>query len=124
MEAESAVVPKLLGSEDKSVMEFTEGFIRGRFQSRQWQWVDKIDTTNWSPSQIGQFLAFLPFASDTWKRVTQLLQEDGSPYWSKTNVNPDGGDQNLETAIDRLVEHGRAHDAIICFERCDIKKGS
>ena len=122
IEADSAIMPTLLDSEDKSIMEFIGGFIRGRFWSRQWQWVDEIDTTNWTPSQIGQFLAFLPFASDTWERVTQLLREDGSPYWSKTSVNPYGGDQDLETAIDRLVEHGRAHDAIICFEQMQYKK--
>ena len=74
------------------------------------------------PSQIGQFLAFLPFASDTWKRVTQLLREDESSYWSKTSVNPYGDDQNLEMAIDRLVENGRAHEAIICFEQMRYKK--
>ncbi|VVB72415.1 Uncharacterised protein [uncultured archaeon] len=123
-EVESAVVPTLLESEDKSIIQFAGGFIRGRFWSRQWQWVDEIDTTNWTSSQKGQFLAFLPFISDTWKRVTQLLREDESPYWSKTSVNPDGSDQNLEMAIDRLVEHGRAPEAIICFEQIQYKKRS
>jgi len=47
IEAESAVVPRLLDSEDKSIMQFTSGFIRGRFQSRQWQWIDEIDTKKW-----------------------------------------------------------------------------
>jgi len=122
IEAESAIVPKLLDSEDKSTMQFTSGFIRGRFQSRQWKWIDEIDTKNWTPSQIGQLLAFLPFASDTWKRVTQLLREDESQYWSKTSVFPYGDDKNLEMAIDRLVEHGRAHEAIICFEQMRYKK--
>ena len=122
IEADSAMVPTLLESEDKSIVQFTGGFIRGRFWSRKWQWVDEIDTTDWTPSQLGQFLAFLPFASDTWKRVTQLLQVDESSYWSKTSVNPSGDDQNLEMAIDRLVEHGRAHDAIICFEQMRYKK--
>lgn len=121
-EAESSVVPTLLESEDKSIMQLAGGFIRGRFWSRQWQWVDEIDTTDWTPSQIGQYLAFLPFTSDTWKRVTQLLPEDEAPYWSKTSVNAYGDDLNIEMAIDRLVEYGRAHDAIICFEQMRYKK--
>ncbi|MDQ1261064.1 MAG: hypothetical protein QG575_245 [Euryarchaeota archaeon] len=122
VEAELSVLPSLLESDDKSITQFIGGFIWGRFRSRQWQWVDEIDATSWTPSQIGQLLAFLPFASDTWKRVTQLLREDESPYWSKTSVNPYGDDQNLEMAIDRLVEHGRAHEAIICFEQMRYKK--
>lgn len=121
-DVESSVVPKLLESEDKSLMQFAGGFTWGRFRSRQWQWVDEINTTNWTPSQIGQFLAFLPFTSDTWKRVTQLLREDESPYWSKASVNPYGNDQNIEMAIDRLVEYGRARDAIICFKQIQYKK--
>ncbi|MBN1235998.1 MAG: hypothetical protein JW999_08110 [Methanotrichaceae archaeon] len=122
IEAEPFIFPSLLDSEDKSQMQFVGGFVRGRFLSRQWQWVDEIDTNAWTTSQKGQFLAFLPFISDTWKLLPQLLREDESPYWSKTNVNPDGGDQNLEMAIDRLIEHGRAHEAILCFEQMRYKK--
>ena len=122
IEAEPFVLPSLLDSEDKSLVQFVGGFIRGRFWTRQWQWVDEIDTNTWTTSQKGQFLAFLPFVSDTWKRVTQLLGDDESPYWSKTSVCPDGGDKNLEMAIDRLIEHGRAHEAIICFEQMRYKK--
>ncbi len=122
VEAEFSVLPTLLESVDKSIMQFAGGFTWGRFRSRQLQWIDEIDTTNWTPSQLGQFLAFLPFASDTWKRVTQLLPEDESPYWSKASVNPYGDDQDIEMAIDRLVKYGRALDAIICFERIQYKK--
>jgi hypothetical protein len=122
IEAEPFVLPSLLDSEDKSLVQFVGGFIRGRFWTRQWQWVDEIDIDTWTTSQKGQFLAFLPFVSDTWKRVTQLLGDDESPYWSKTSVCPDGGDKNLERAIDRLIEHGRAHEAIICFEQMRYKK--
>jgi len=121
-EADSSVLPKLLESGDKSIMQFAGGFTWGRFRSRKWQWIDEINTTRWTSSQIGQFLAFLPFASDTWKRVAQHLGEDESAYWTKARVNPYGDDQNIEMAVDRLVEYGRAHDAIICFRQMQYKK--
>ena len=69
------------------------------------------------PSQKGQLFAYLPFVPDTWERVARLLGGDESPYWSKTNANPYEAQSGLELAIDRLVEHGRAHAAIQCLER-------
>jgi hypothetical protein len=123
-EAESALLPTSLEPENKSIEQFIGGFVRGRFWGHQWQWVDNIDTAKWASLQKGLFLAFLPFTSDTWKRVTRLLGEDESFYWSKASVNPYGADQGLEIAIDRLVDHGRAHAAIICFEQMRYNKRS
>lgn len=59
-EAESIVLPAFLESVDKSLAQFVGGFVRRRFWERKWQWVDRIDTAKWTPSQKGQFLAFLP----------------------------------------------------------------
>ncbi|MBI3301879.1 MAG: hypothetical protein HYZ72_07350 [Deltaproteobacteria bacterium] len=111
------VLPSLLESETGSLAQFAGGFVWSRFRGRGWPWVDQIDTSQWAPSQKGQLLAYLPFAPDTWERVARLLGGDESPYWSKTNANPYEAKNGLELAIDRLVEHGRAHAAIRCFER-------
>ena len=111
------VLPSLLESETSSLAQFAGGFVWSRFRGREWPWVDQIDTSQWAPSQKGQFLAYLPFTPDTWERVARLLGGDESPYWSKTNANPYEAKNGLELAIDRLVEHGRAHAAIRCLER-------
>lgn len=116
-DVEGEILPSLLESETKSLAQFAGGFVRGKFRGREWQWVDKIDTSQWSPSQKGQLLAYLPFTPDTWERSTRLLEEDESPYWSKTNANPYEAEKGLELAVDRLVEHGRPHEAIKCLER-------
>jgi hypothetical protein len=111
------ILHALLESETSSLVQFAGGFVWGRFRGREWPWVDQIDTSQWAPSQKGQFLAYLPFVPDTWERVTRLLGADESPYWSKTNANPYEAQNGLELAIDRLVEHGRAHAAVRCLER-------
>ena len=111
------VLPSLLESETSSLAQFAGGFVWSRFRGREWPWVDQIDTSQWAPSQKGQLLAYLPFVPDTWERVARLLGGDESPYWSKTNANPYEAKNGLELAIDRLVEHGRAHAAIQCLER-------
>jgi hypothetical protein len=120
--AEIFLLPALLESENRPLLQLVGGFIWGRFWARQWQWVDEIDTAKWTRSQKGLFLAFLPFTFDTWERATRLLGEDESLYWSKTSVNPYQAECGLETAIDRLVDHGRAHAAINCLESMRYEK--
>ncbi len=120
--AEEKILPVLLESETKSLAQFAGGFIWGVFRGRGWQWIDDVDTSQWTPSQKGQLLAYLPFALDTWKRVARLLEGDESPYWTKTNANPYEAEEGLEWAVDRLVQHGRSHAAIRCLGRLQHDK--
>lgn len=116
-DVEEMILPVLLESENNSLTQFAGGFVRGRFNGIRWQWVDDIDKSQWKSSQKGQFLAYLPFTPDTWKRATQLLEEDESPYWSKTNVNPYETKDGLEHAIEHLILHNRPYEAIRCLGR-------
>jgi len=109
------VLPDLLGAEAKHLLQFADGFVRGRFRTQGWQWVDQIELTNWTPSQIGQFLAYLPFASETWKLVSALLGEDESPYWSRANATSYDEDIELDYGLNRLVEYNRPLVAIRCI---------
>ena len=115
-EVEEKILPALLESETRSLAQFAGGLVWGMFRGRGWQWVDDIDTSQWTSSQKGQLLAYLPFTPDTWKRAARLLEEDEAQYWTKTNVNPNEAKEGLEQAIDRLVQHGRPHEAIRCLE--------
>jgi hypothetical protein len=121
-ETDRAVLPELMESGKKSLAQFAGGFVLGRFRNRGWQWVDEIDTSQWHPEQIGQYLAYLPFALDTWQRLSRFLGEDDSFYWTKTNANPYESDTGLELAVDRLIKHGRPHAAIRCLHRIQHAK--
>lgn len=121
-EADEAVLPGLLEAETKQLTQFAGGFVLGRFRTRDWQWVDEVDASLWTPSQIGQFLAYLPFKSDTWERSARLLGQNDSPYWTKTNVNPYEADEGLELAIDALINHGRPRAAISCLHKMQYEK--
>lgn len=116
-DADEAVLPNLLESEEKSHAQFVGGFVWGRFLNLGWEWVDRINTSLWTPAQIGQFLSFLPFASETWQRANSLLGEDQSAYWSKTSTNPYEADTSIECAIDQLINHGRPYAAVRCLYR-------
>jgi hypothetical protein len=115
-DTEGMILPVLLESQTKSRAQFAGGFVQGKFRRCAWQWVDELDISQWTPSQIGQLLAFLPFIPKTWERSAQLLGEDESSYWSKTSANlPVGIDG--EEAVDCLVQYGRPHEALRCLER-------
>ncbi len=116
-EFDGAVVPDLLDSEQKQLSQFAGGFVWSKFRNCGWQWVDTIDTTRWTPAQIGQFLAFLPFAPGTWERSKRLLKEHEDTYWSKTSANPYETDTGLELAIDELIQHERPNAALRCLNR-------
>lgn len=114
-DADRGILPTLLETENRSLGQFTGGFVLGRFRIGGWQWVDAIDTSQWSPPQTGQLLAYLPFTPDVWDRSTRLLGEDESPYWTRANASPYEAKTGLEVAVDRLVEHGRPRAAIRCI---------
>jgi hypothetical protein len=116
-DADSVILPELLETENRKLTQFAGGFIWGRYRSQGWAWVDKIDTSLWSSEQTGQFLGYLPFTNETWKRSEQLLGKNESDYWGKTTVNPYQAEGDLELAIDKLVEYGRPNAAICCLSR-------
>lgn len=114
-EMDSIVLPNLLEAENKNLLELASGFVCGRFVSRGWVWVDGTDMTCWSHSQIGQFLSYLPFTADTWKRSEEALREFEAIYWRKVSVNPHQAEGELHVAIDKLLESGRPNAAIQCL---------
>ena len=114
-EMDSVVLPNLLEAENKNLVKLASGFVCGRYASRGWVWVDGTDMTRWSHSQIGQFLSYLPFTADTWRRSKEILREFEVAYWSKVSVNPYQAQGELHVAIDKLLEYGRPNSAIQCL---------
>jgi len=121
-EVDETILPDLLDTEQKSLVQFAGGFVWGRFRSKGWQWAEEIGTSQWSSVQIGQFLTYLPFAPEAWKLSGQLLGEDELLYWTRTNANPYDTDENLEMAIDSLVKYGRPFAAMCCLYKMQNEK--
>jgi hypothetical protein len=116
--ADSAILPELLNTDKRKLSQFVSGFVWGRYRSQGWVWVDKVDTSDWSTEQKGQFLVCLPFTNETWVRSVQLLGKNESAYWSKVSVNPhQTEDTHLDLAIDKLIEYDRPNAAISCLSK-------
>lgn len=116
-DADALVLPALLDAEKKNLVQFASGFVWSRFSRLSWQWVDSFDTQSWTPSQIGQFLAYLPFSPSVWDRSTRLLGTDEAMYWSKTTANAYEAEIDLDRAVISLIQYGRPHAALRCVAR-------
>lgn len=114
---ERTLLPHLLDSADRQRIALVSGFIWRRCQINGWKWCDDIDRSNWTPAQVGQFLAYLPFRKEAWDRATEWLQAQENEYWARTGANAYEADSDLAVAIDKLIEHGRPHAAINCLDR-------
>lgn len=114
---DGVVLPALLGVEQKHLVQLASGFVWSRFSRLSWQWVDNFDFQNWTPSQIGQFLAYLPFSSNTWDRSSGLLGTNEAMYWSKTTANPYETETGLDRATASLIQYGRPYAALRCVGR-------
>ena len=104
---EQALLPQFLDTPDNKHKALASGFIWRRYHDKNWKWCDKIDKSGWSPAQIGQFLAYLPFAKEAWDGASIWLQEHEREYWSRTGASALQADGDLAVAIEKLIEHGR-----------------
>jgi hypothetical protein len=113
--SDQEILPALLASVDRALLQFAGGYVWGRFTAAGWEWVDALPLVSWSPNDIGRFLAYLPFESETWTRASRLLADE-SVYWSQTTANPYGSKtKDFTMAVDRLVDNARPFAAIRCL---------
>lgn len=112
---EKILLPHFLDTTENKYKALVGAFIWKRFYLKGWEWYDNLDKTDWTPEQLGQFLAYLPFNKETWARVSHDLQASENEYWARTDANPYQGEGDLTHAIDKLIEHGRPHAAINCL---------
>ena len=121
-EDDAVLLPQLLASDTGFRSQFIGGYIWGKFQREGWPWLDQLSVSTWTPSEIAEFLAYLPFTPATWNRATELLNEHELEYWSKARVNPFEAGDDIDIAIDRLLAASRVAAAVDCIARRIFQK--
>jgi len=122
-DVDSVILPALLETKNEKLAQLTRGFIWTRCSSKGWEWVNQIGVSSWSIIQIGEFLSCLPFVKETWEYSEKLLGKFEVEYWSRANVNHYLAEDNLDIAIDMLIQYGRPNAALNClFEPLFTKK--
>ena len=114
---EKTLLPHFLDSADDKHKALVSSFIWRRCYLKGWEWCDGIDKSDWTPAQVGQFPACLPFTKETWDRASVWLQEHESEYWTRTSANAYQANRDLAIAVEKLIEHGRPRAAIACLYR-------
>jgi hypothetical protein len=122
-EVDASVLPTLLLSPEVKLEHFSAGFVCGRFKTKGWEWVDKVNAHDWDREQKAKFLSQLPFNRQTWERGSKLLGADESAYWARINPNPyEADEKDLIFAAERLLTYERPRAAIQCLERLVLEK--
>jgi hypothetical protein len=111
------LVPNLLESEERAVANFATGFVLGRLQSKGWSWIDNLNMNTWTNDQKATLLARLPFNKETWLRAKDVLGPEEKLYWHTAQVNPYQAKDDLQWAVDRLLENNRVNAAISVLEK-------
>ncbi len=121
-DSDPEILPSMLDTENVSLAQVCAGYVRSKFVAAGWPWVDQLTKEAWSRTQVGQFLAYLPFTAETWQRSSSLLGADESPYWHRTTANPYEAAEGLEFAVDRLIDYERPNLAIRCLFAMTLDK--
>jgi hypothetical protein len=106
---------RFLTSQIEKESQFIDGYVRGRFHTLDWEWVDKIDRSQWHPSMTLRFLNLLPFAFQTWTRVEAWLVKGSDEYWKSVRFNGYEAGEDLIYAVDMLLKVGRPLRAVDCL---------
>ena len=115
-ETDRQLLPELLEADNENLTLFVQGYIWVRRYGNGWEWVDGLDRSSWTATQVGQFLSWLPFTEEAWNRVEAWLGEREGEYWRRTRTGLRyGTESNVGLAIDKLIEHRRPKAAIQCL---------
>lgn len=116
-ENDTPLLPALLEPKNKQVETFIVSYVLVRQYRNGWAWADGLDKSGWSVTQISQFLAYLPFTKEAWKRVAEWLGKSEREYWIRIKAYQNNPDEDLGLAIDKLTEHGQSDVAIYYLSR-------
>jgi len=114
---DAAFLPHFLDPDDAKRNDLVKGFILQRQYLYGLDWCDNLDKSNWTPAQIGKFLACLPFIKTIWDRASEWLKEQEQEYWTRVEAIPYQCDGDLNIAIEKLIKYNRPYAAINCLSR-------
>lgn len=109
------ILPGLLVDESQDMRQLAGGFVIGRFKMGGWKWVDQMIDQNWTTREKSQYFTHLPFSRETWNRVSSYLGQAEGEYWKAASAHPYDDAPGIETAIEKLIQFGKADGAVSCI---------
>ena len=121
-EIDQFLLPAFLEIDDKRMSEFTKAYVWARRHTIGWEWVNRLDRSEWSNSQSSRLLTYLPFEEETWTRATDWLGQDERKYWQNDSLAPQFAEGNFGLPVDKLLQYGRPRDALACLSSILIRE--
>jgi hypothetical protein len=123
-EIDKTLISDFLLSEEKAIKSFVSAYLWRRRYINGWEWADSIRPILEVKEQIAQFFSYLPFEKDAWDRVEEWLETDEVEYWKCTAANPYNVNENIEYAIEKLLQYNRPSATIECLWAIHSSKGT
>lgn len=114
LESDAPILPPLLISENKKLVDFAIGYGIGRFTNAGWDWIKKLEVDQWTPEQAGRFLAYVPYSErKTWEFVENLGTRVAKEYWSQVHgFYRTASIEDAKYAVAILLKHHRPFQAV------------
>ena len=112
LELDSELLPALLDEVDQKLWSLVSAYAWHRRFMGDWQWFDDVNKAGWEPEQIALLLCALPFERNAWDRVVRLLGENEGDYWTNTNANVYETEDDIEYALEKLLQFDRPNAAL------------
>jgi transcriptional regulator with XRE-family HTH domain len=126
---DAKVLPGLLGTANRKISDFAQGYVWRRFREAGWDWVKGLKTAKWSARAVGEVALFLPLERQAWELVTGKGPGAEEHFWRNTgdysrSTNP----EEIGGAVSMLLKYHRPFHA--CFvlrmaphNKCAIQPG-
>jgi hypothetical protein len=111
-ETDKFLLPTYLLVEDSKLVNLVRGYVWARYFAVGSNWLEKIDTRNWSLEQKATFFALLPFHAAVWRHAEQVLGTDASEYWKRIYPNPFQAGDDLKEAVEKAIQYRRGDIAV------------
>lgn len=99
-------------------------YSKNKFGKDEWSWVESIDFASWPHERIAKLFAGLPLSKKTWEEAERLLEDDSFLYWEKVaGFGLIENSKDLEYYVEKLLEVGRAAEAISSLELMGVSNG-
>ncbi|MCY3771967.1 MAG: hypothetical protein OXG98_08105, partial [Gemmatimonadetes bacterium] len=115
-EIEYLVLDKLLRSDNEIEQQIVSGYLWKQYSLLGVKWVECSLSSDWSMEKKTVLLTLLPFENAIWQLVESHIDEKHQRlYWQNTNAFVARAGQEINYAVDKLLDCGRSPEALHCI---------
>lgn len=111
-----------LQSKNLKLLDFAKGYVYKKFNLKGNDWMERLDLREWKKEKKLNFLLELPCVMETFKIVESVMNKDADAYWKKIDIRFVKEVEELNYAIEKLLESNRPDRALWIINSMLIEK--